>query len=78
MRGGALLVSRYTHWFPFFITLFEELGYSDVHVTDKEKDALNMLINEVNPQYLFIDSMFYSCATPLMIGSENIGIEYMW
>jgi len=68
VRGGALLVSRYTNWFPFFITIFEELGYSDVHVTDKGKDALNMLINEVNHQYLFINSMFYSCATPLMIG----------
>ena len=75
--SGALLVSRYTECFPFFKTFFEELGYTDVHTTEKEKDALNMLINEINPRYVFVDSNFYCFATPCngtvcTVISENI------
>jgi DNA-binding NarL/FixJ family response regulator len=68
LKGGTLLVSRYTSLLPFYKTYFEALGYTDVHVTDKEKDGLNMLINEIKPRYVFIDSCFYSFATPYMMG----------
>jgi DNA-binding NarL/FixJ family response regulator len=68
MAGGTLLVSRYTNWLPHFKMRLEALGFPDVHVTDTEKDGLNMLINEINPGYVLIGSNFYSCGTPYMMG----------
>jgi len=65
---GTLLVSRYTPLLTFYRTLFEAWGYSPVSTTDKEKDALNMLINKLKPRYVLIDSCFYSFATPYMMG----------
>jgi DNA-binding NarL/FixJ family response regulator len=67
MGGGTLLVSRYKNWFPHFKTLLEAFGFPDVHVTDKDKDGLNMEINELNPDYVFIGSNFYDCGTPYMV-----------
>jgi DNA-binding NarL/FixJ family response regulator len=68
MGGGTLLVSRAVNWFPHFKMRLEALGFPDVHVTCKEKDGLNMLINELKPQYVLIGSNFYDCGTPYMIG----------
>jgi len=68
MAGGTLLVSRLINWFPHFKTLFEELGFPNVHVTDTEKDGLNFMINELKPKYVLIGSNFYDCGTPYMIG----------
>ena len=65
---GTLLVSRYTPLLPFYRTLLEAWGYSPVSTTDKEKDALNMQINDLKPRYMLIDSCFYSFATPYMMG----------
>lgn len=63
-----MLVSRYSNVLPFYKTFFEGLGFHDVHTTDKEKDGLNMLINELKPRRIFIASNFYSIATPYMVG----------
>jgi DNA-binding NarL/FixJ family response regulator len=68
MPGGTLLVSRYENWFAHFKTRLEALGFRDVHVTGKEKDALNVVINEVKPKNVLISSNFYSGATPYMVG----------
>jgi len=68
MKGTTLLVSRYTKLLPHFKKRLEALGFNDVHVTDKEKDSLNMLINEIKPRYLLISSNFYYAATPYMVG----------
>ncbi|MDR0444437.1 MAG: LuxR C-terminal-related transcriptional regulator [Treponema sp.] len=68
MAGGTLLVSRFTNLFPQFKTQLEALGFPDVHVTDTEKDGLNMLINELKPEYFLIGSNFYDCGTPYMMG----------
>jgi DNA-binding NarL/FixJ family response regulator len=67
MARGTLIVSRYTNWFPFFKTKLEALGYEDIRTTDKDKDALNMFINEIKPKIVLIDSFFYSGATPYMV-----------
>jgi DNA-binding NarL/FixJ family response regulator len=67
MKGGTLVVSRLTKWFPFFKSYLEELGYADVITTDKEKDALNMFINQIKPKIVLIDSIFYSGGTPFMV-----------
>jgi len=68
MPGGTLLISRAVNWFPQFKERLEALGFPDVHVTAVEKDGLNMLINELNPDYVLIDSNFYDCGTPYMVG----------
>lgn len=68
MRRGTLLVSRYFNLFPEYKTFFESLGYTDVHITDKDKDGLNMIINDLKPRHIFIASNFYSIGTPYMVG----------
>jgi DNA-binding NarL/FixJ family response regulator len=68
MRGGVLLVSRHANLLPFYKTFFEGIGFRDVHTTGKEKDGLNMVINELKPRNIFIESSFYSIATPYMVG----------
>ena len=68
MRSKVLLVSRYTNLLPFYKSFFEGLGFTDVHITDKDKDGLNMLINEIKPRRIFIASNFYSIGTPYMVG----------
>jgi DNA-binding CsgD family transcriptional regulator len=68
MRSGILLISRYTNLLSWYKSVFEEIGYIDVHVTDKDKDGLNMLINDLNPRGIFIASNFYSIGTPYMVG----------
>jgi len=68
MQGGTLLVSRAVNWFPHFKMRLEALGFPDVHVTCKEKDGLNMLINELKPKYVLMSSTFYDCGTPYMVG----------
>jgi hypothetical protein len=39
----------------------------DIFVTAEEKNNLNRLIRDLNPQLLFMDSHFYHCCTPVMI-----------
>jgi DNA-binding NarL/FixJ family response regulator len=68
LRKGSLLVSRYVNLLPFYKTYFESIGYEEVFVTDKDKDGLNMLINELKPGNLFMASNFYSIGTPYMVG----------
>jgi len=68
LSKGTLLVSRYTKLLPHFKKRLEALGFPDVHVTDKEKDGLNTVINEVKPHYVILGSNFYSAATPYMAG----------
>lgn len=66
--AGTLLVNRDVKLFPLYKTRLEALGFPDVHVTGKDKDGLNMLINELKPAYVLFDSNFYYCGTPYMIG----------
>jgi DNA-binding NarL/FixJ family response regulator len=68
LKGGTLLVSRHKKLLPHFKKRLEALGFPDVHVTDKDKDGLNMIINEIKPQYLLMSSNFYYAATPYMVG----------
>lgn len=73
MPGGTLLVSRAVNWFPHFKERLEAFGFPDVRVTAVEKDGLNMLINELKPDYVLIGSNFYDCGTPYMVG-QMLGV----
>jgi hypothetical protein len=44
MKGGTLLVSKAVNWFPYFKMRLEALGFPDVHVTETEKDGLNICL----------------------------------
>jgi DNA-binding NarL/FixJ family response regulator len=68
MKGGTLVASRYSKLHSHFKRRLEALGFIDVFVTDREKDGLNMVINEIKPRFLIIGSHFYSAATPYMAG----------
>jgi DNA-binding NarL/FixJ family response regulator len=68
MRTGVLFISRHTKLLPWYKSILEVVGYRNVHVTDKDKDGLNMLIRELKPRCIFMVSNFYSIGTPYMIG----------
>jgi DNA-binding NarL/FixJ family response regulator len=68
MAGCTLFVNRDIKLFPLYKMRIEELGFPNVHVTSRDKDGLNMLINELKPCYVLFDSNFYYCGTPYMIG----------
>jgi len=66
--GGTLFVHRDIKLFSLFKQRLEALGFPDVRVTARDKDGLNMLINELKPDYMLFDSNFYYCGTPYMVG----------
>ena len=68
MAGGTLIVSRAVNLFTDIKKFYEDLGFKGVTVTDIDKDGLNMLIKELNPQLLIMDSRFYEAGTPFMLG----------
>jgi len=67
MTGGTLLVSRDTNNHSHYKKRFEQLGFRNVTVTGAEKDGLNMVINELKPRLVVMQSRFYDCATPYMM-----------
>jgi hypothetical protein len=68
MIGGVLVVSRAEKVLPGIKSYLAEVGFTDITVTSCEKDALNYLLNEIRPHLVFIESCFYECATPYMLG----------
>jgi DNA-binding NarL/FixJ family response regulator len=66
--GGTLIISRAAANFPDFKHYLETFGFQDVEATSEEKKRLCRLIGEMKPRIVFIESCFYSCATPYMMG----------
>ena len=66
MSGGTLVVSRADKLFPFYKKYFEDSGYTNVTLTSKESDALNILIDELKPSIVIIGAGFFSTATVMM------------
>ena len=67
MAGGTLIVSRAIHLYPHFKKQAEALGFGNVAVTGVGKDGLCMLIREMKPQIVLMDSMFNQCCTHFML-----------
>ena len=67
MTGGTLLVSRDINNHSHYKKRFEEMGFKNLNVTGAEKDGLNMVINELKPCLVVMQSRFYDCATPYMM-----------
>jgi DNA-binding NarL/FixJ family response regulator len=68
MLGGTLAVSRAEKLFPLFKMKLETFGFTNVTMTAAEKDGLYMLIDELKPRLLMMDSRFYEAGTPYMMG----------
>ena len=68
MEGGSLFISRNTEVFSWLESVFKDCGFDDVTPISLDRDALAFKLNELKPKYVFINSEFYSCVTPFMIG----------
>ena len=68
MKGGTLFISRNINVFSWLENAFIDCGFFDVTPISLERDALSAKLNELKPKYVFINSEFYSCVTPFMIG----------
>jgi DNA-binding NarL/FixJ family response regulator len=68
MTGGTLVISREINNHSYYKQRLEALGFSNVTMTDVEKDALNFLIHELKPKLLIMDARFYECCTPFLMG----------
>ena len=64
MAVKTLMVSRCVKNFAYFKKRMGVLGFGDVSVTAKEKDALNSEISEKKPDLLMIGARFYQGTTP--------------
>jgi two-component system invasion response regulator UvrY len=52
----------------FYKQHLEALGFSNVTMTELEKDALDSLIRNLKPNLLLMDARFYECCTPFLMG----------
>jgi len=68
MSGGTIFLSRAKMLHKRIKNRLEEIGFVDVVVSDREKDGLNFLIDEVKPRLLMIGAAFYQAGTPYMTG----------
>jgi len=67
MTGGTLIVTKKISRHKDFLEEFSALGFPNVSVTSSDKDALYFLIDELKPDLILIDAMFYAAGTPYMI-----------
>jgi len=67
MTGGILIVSRNVNLHSFYKQKLEARGFTNVSMTAADKDGLIMIINELKPRLIMIDSCFNQCATHYMI-----------
>jgi DNA-binding NarL/FixJ family response regulator len=67
MLWVTLMVSRSKNLFPYYKQRLEELGYRNVIITDVGSDGLYMMIREIMPRIIFIDSAFKKGDTPFWI-----------
>ncbi|WP_461247166.1 response regulator transcription factor [Treponema sp. R6D11] len=68
MSNGVLVLTKAAGPHTELIGRLEALGFKDVTVTDKEKDALNTVICNMYPRLVMIDSWYYQDATAYRIG----------
>jgi DNA-binding NarL/FixJ family response regulator len=54
--------------YPLFKKRLAELGFTNFEITGEERDSLNSVINDLKPRLVLVDSDFYECSTPYMMG----------
>jgi two-component system invasion response regulator UvrY len=65
--GGTLVISNELNNHSYYKKLLEGLGFPAVTATALERDALNSLIRDMEPDFLIIDARFYECCTPFLM-----------
>jgi len=68
MAGGILVVSRSVNNHEYFKQRLEGKGIKNIHVTAVDKDGLNSIIHDMNPDLMIMGARFYQCSTPYMMG----------
>ncbi|MDR2899937.1 MAG: LuxR C-terminal-related transcriptional regulator [Treponema sp.] len=68
MAGGTLVISRQVTNFDYFKMKLHQLGYTNVHCTDLDKDGLFFHIADMKPDIVIMSAQFYYCSTPYMLG----------
>ena len=68
MKGGTLMISRAVKNHSYYKGRLEALGFSNVTLTALEKDGLNSLIRDLEPDLIMMGARFYECSTPYMMG----------
>jgi DNA-binding NarL/FixJ family response regulator len=76
-RGGILIVSRSAHISSLAKTELQRLGFRNVWGTTQEGNGLNRLINTEKPHLIFMESSFYGCNTPYMMGRLLHDMPYL-
>jgi DNA-binding NarL/FixJ family response regulator len=64
----TLVVSRETDNHSNFKDRLERIGFTNVNVTDADKDGLSFLIRDMKPDIVMMSARFYECSTPYMVG----------
>ena len=69
MAGGTLMISKAENLYPFYRRQLEELRFREIIFTAIEKDGLDMLIDELKPDFILIDNDFFQSATPYLVSA---------
>jgi len=68
MKGGILVVSRAVNNHKYYKQRIESMGKKNVFITAVDKDGLNSIIHDMQPDLMIMDARFYQCSTPYMMG----------
>ena len=68
MPGGTLILSKEKKLYPFFRKRLAELDFTNFEITGEKRDSLNSVINDMKPRLVLVESDFYECSTPYMMG----------
>jgi DNA-binding NarL/FixJ family response regulator len=65
---GTLVLSREKQLYSWLEKRLAELGFAGFTITGEERDSLNSVICAMKPRLVLIESCFYECSTPYMMG----------
>jgi DNA-binding NarL/FixJ family response regulator len=68
MPGRTLIITREEPLYPLLKKQLADLGFTNFEITGEERDSLNTVINDLKPRLILVDSGFYECSTPYMMG----------
>jgi DNA-binding NarL/FixJ family response regulator len=73
MTGETLILSREAKLHDYYIERLKEKGFKNMTITDIDKDGLNNMIREIEPELVLVEATYYECCTPYMM-SELLNI----
>ena len=67
MAGETLILCRENKLHNYYLERLKEKGFTNMTITDVDKDGLNNLIRELKPKLVLVEANFYECCTPYMM-----------